>query len=147
MSGDFHTYSPDKNSFVFAGISIISGWGKGASIEAERNEDGWKLIVGALGDVTRVKILDHTGKVKIVLMPESPYNDLLQALASADEEFGLGVGTLQILDHSGTTEVHSVNAFIKKQPKIGRGEEALPVEWEFLCADIEIHAGGNVTPF
>src|SRR5262249_10827640 len=114
---EFKNYSPDKVSFVFNGITITTGYAKGTFIEAERNEDGWKMYVGALGDVTRTKVLDHTGKVKLVLMAASPFNDLLQAFASADEQFGLAFGELQMMDHSGSTEVHSVNAWIQKQPK------------------------------
>lgn len=142
--GEFKNYSPDKQSFVFSGITITSGYAKGTFMEAERNEDGWKMYVGALGDVTRTKVLDHTGKVKLVLMAASPFNDLLQALASADEQFGLAFGELQILDLSGSTEVHSVNAWVQKLPKIERAEEAGTVEWMFACADMEIRAGGNV---
>jgi len=41
------------------------------------------MYVGALGDVTRTKILDHTGKVQLTLMAASPFNDLLQAIAVA----------------------------------------------------------------
>jgi len=48
------------------------------------------------------------------------------------------------MDHSGSTEVHSVNAWIQKLPKIERAKEAGTIVWMFACADLEIHAGGNV---
>jgi hypothetical protein len=142
--GEFKNYSPDRVSFVFGNVGITSGYAKGTFIEAERDEDGFKKYVGALGDVCRTRILDHTGKVKLVLMASSPFNDLLQALAAADEATGLAFAPLQILDANGTTEVHAVNAWVRRQPKIERAEESGTVDWHFECADIEIHAGGNV---
>jgi hypothetical protein len=144
MGKEFNNYSPDRVSFAFRGISITTGYAENTFIEAERNEDGFKMYVGALGDVTRTRILDHTGKVQLTLMAASPFNDLLNAVASEDEQFGLAFGPLQIMDHSGGTEVHSVNAWIQRKPKIERAKEAGTVVWMFACADIEINARGNV---
>ncbi len=139
----FRNYDPLQVSFSFMGARI-SGYCDDTFIEVEREEDAFTKHVGSLGDVTRVRNLNRSGSVTLTLMAEAPSNDILTALAIADEQFGEEFGPLLIMDHNGNMEVFSSTAWIKKMPKIERGKESGTVVWEFECADLEIIAGGQV---
>lgn len=144
---DFHNYSPDRVSFTFMGLTINTGYQDNTFIDVERTADGFTDHVGSLGDVVRTANLDRTGKVTLTLQSQSPANDLLQAIADQDEQFRTGYGPLQIMDHNGNMECHATIAWIQKRPKIDRAKTSGSTVWVFRCADIEIDAGGNVTPF
>lgn len=139
----FATYSPDKVQVVFQG-NMILGFASGTFIDAERHVDGFQMHVGSLGDVTRTRNLNRTGQITFTLMAQSPYNDLLQALADSDEQFGDSFGTLQILDQNGKAEVHCEKAWIRKRPKMERAQESGNTVWVLDAADIEIVVSGNV---
>lgn len=141
---DFESYNPGRVTFSFKGANI-AGYQDGTFIDAERSADSFKKHVGSLGDVTRTVDLDKSGKVTLTLLAQSPSNDILQAFIDADEASpGAGIGSLQILDHSGFMECHADIAWIMKRPKIDRAKEAGSVVWVFECAAIEINASGNV---
>lgn len=141
--GTFRNYDPSRVSFSFSGLTI-TGYQSGTFIDVERKADGFEMHVGSLGDVTRTRNLDRTGSVTLTLMAQSPENDLLQAIADEDEQFGTGFGALQILDHNGNMECHATRAWIRKRPKIERAKEAGSTVWVFDCAELEVDAGGNV---
>ncbi len=140
---DFRNYDPSNVSFTFQG-QTITGYQDGTFIDAEREESGFTKHVGSRGDVTRTRNLNRTGKVTLTLMAAAPSNDVLQSIADTDEQFGLGTGTLQIMDHNGTMEFHASIAWIMKQPKIDRAKETGATVWVFECADITLHNGGEI---
>lgn len=142
MGKEFNTYSPDAVSFSFKGYTI-RGFQSGTFIDAERKEDGFQMHAGSQGDVTRTQNLDRTGSVTLTLMAQVSDNTILQAIADLDEQFGTGVGELQIMDHSGLMEVHAENAWIRKRPKDERAKESGATVWIFDCADLEIDVSGN----
>lgn len=136
-------YSPDNISFSFSGFNIV-GFQDGTFIDIERKEDGFTMHTGALGDVTRTKNLNRTGKITLTLMAEAPSNDILAAIAASDETLADGVGVLQMTDVNSTVLVHADQAWVMKMPKIERAKESGAVVWIFECANLEIFAGGNV---
>jgi hypothetical protein len=142
---EFHTYNPRQVSFVFRGIKF-SAFADNTFIEVERSSDGWHKHVGANGDVTRTRDLDISGTYTLTLMSQSSDNDEMQTIADLDEATGAGFGPCQVMDHNGNMECHSVYAWIRKLPKIERAKEAGTTQWVIDCADLEINAGGNVTP-
>lgn len=145
---DFATYDPSAVQVSFGGY-ILGGFQSGTFIDAERAVDGFQMHVGSLGDVTRTRSLNRTGHVTFTLMAQSPYNDLLQTLADADETSGTGIGTLSILDNNsvgdiaGPAEVHASKAWIRKRPKWDRAQESGAVTWIIDAADLEINSSGN----
>jgi len=143
MSNEFNTYDPSRVSFVFKGIKL-SAFQDGTFIDVERKADGFMMHVGSAGDVTRTRNLDRAGSYTLTLMAQSSDNDLLQAIADEDEQFGTGFGPCQVLDHNGNMECHSVIAWIRKRPKIERAKESGGTVWVLDCADLELNAGGNV---
>jgi hypothetical protein len=140
---EMHTYDPAEVSFSFRGLRI-GGFAPGTFIEVERDEDGWKKKAGSQGDVTRTRNLNIMGSITVTLMAQSIFNDYLQSIATLDEATGLGTGDSQVMDHNSNMEAHASIAWIRKQPKVERADEAGNTVWVFDCADLEINAGGNV---
>lgn len=137
------TYDPGKHFPVLASIPI-SGFADGTYILVERMTEAFTSVAGAGGEVARIRMRDKRGTVKFTLMASSPCNDLLSALAAADENDGSGVGILSIVDGNGTTIISSTNAWIKKLPSVEFGKEMPNREWEIECERLEMHVGGNV---
>lgn len=140
---DFRNHAADAVIAVWNGINI-NGYGNDTFIEIERNEDGFITLTGALGDVTRARSLNKTGKVTFTLMASAPVNDLLAAAAQLDEDTGLGYGPLQIKDLNGNMLVSAADAWIMKRPKIERAREASTIQWVLECAELVVFEGGNV---
>lgn len=139
----FRNYDPSQVTFSFKGIEV-SGFMDGTFIECERNEDGFSTLVGAGGDVTRVRNLNRTGRITLTLMAQAPSNDALMTEAYEDEQFGLNYGPILIKDNNGTMLCRAAQAWIVKIPKIERGKEAGPAEWVFEAAELNPWVGGNV---
>lgn len=133
------TYDPARVQLTLAGKLII-GFAE-TFIRAALNADLYTTQVGAQGDVTRSRSQDRTGTVTLTLMAGSPSNDVLSALAKADEE-GLGVGVLQIVDLQGTTLLVSPNAWISKKPEVEFGKESGERVWVISCDNMKFHVGG-----
>lgn len=139
----FHQYDPSDQILSFRGILINGGYEAGTFIDAERAEDGFKMKVGATGDVTRVRMRNVTGSLTLTLQAADPVNDLLSAVVAEDELFGTGTGVLFMKDLRGTTTVDAPVAWVRKLPKIERADDASPTVWVFDCAQMFINAGGS----
>lgn len=130
-------YSPDRVKITFGGVPI-TGFMDGTFVEVERNEDAYTTHVGSLGDVTRTRNLNKTGKVTITLMQHAPVNDFLQIFLVDDELVETAPDALQVKDLSNGMRCHASQAWIEKAPKIERGKESMGIQWVFACADLEI---------
>lgn len=137
-------YDPSQVTFAYKGVNI-TGYQDGTFIDAERNENSFTEHAGSLGDVTRSRILNRTGKITLTLMSQSPSNDVLDAFLAQDEQTGTNYGAIYIKDLFGNMKCHASAGWIAKQPKVERGKESGSTVWVFTCADLEIHAGGGVT--
>lgn len=135
------TFDPAKVLVSFAG-QVITGFAPDTFISAERNEDGFTLVVGAGGEATRSQSRNKSGTVTLTLMASSQSNDILSAVALADELSGTGVSPLFIKEFNGTTVVMAQNAWIKKLPVMERAKEAGTVEWVFECEAVDLLLGG-----
>jgi hypothetical protein len=137
------TYDPGRVVISFAG-RLIGGYADGTFVAAERSEAAFGLVIGAGGEGCRVRSRNKSGKVTITLMASSLSNDVLSAIAAADELLGTGQGPLFIKDLNGTTLVAAASAWIEKMPNIEHGKELANREWVIACEAIELYAGGNV---
>lgn len=135
------TYDPAKVLVSFAG-QLITGIAPDTFISAERNEDGFTLVVGAGGEATRSQSRNRSGTVTLTLMASSQANDILSAQAAADELAGTGVAALFIKELNGTTRAMAASAWIKKLPTVERAREAGTVEWTFECEALDLTVGG-----
>ncbi len=137
------TYDPAAHLLSFLGIPLTA-FGEDTFIDAARSEDGFKMTVGAGGEVARSRSRNRTGRVTITLLQSSPENDLLMQAAITDEATGQGIGPLFLKDRLGTTVLHAENAWIAKVPDMKRAKAVGAVEWMIDCADLEMFAGGNL---
>lgn len=133
----FTQYSPDRVK-VNVGGRIITGFADGTFIEIERNEDAFMTYVGALGDVTRARNMNKTGKITITIMQHAPSNDLLMSLLVADSIGDTLPFEITVKDLTNNMRCHAAEAWISKAPKIERGKEAAGIQWVFECANLEI---------
>lgn len=139
------TYDPGEHLCSFLAVPL-SAWGTDTFIMASRAEDAFSMTVGAGGEVARNRNRNRTGSVTVTLLASSPENDLLSAIAVADELRGEGVGPLFVKDRLGTTLVHAENAWIRKMPDLERAKETGQIEWVFDCAVLDVFIGGSLLP-
>lgn len=136
-----NTYDPKKVIFTFGGYAG-HGYSDSTFIEVLRDEDGWSKKVGADGEVTRTRNNNQGGRVRITVQQGSAFNDILSALAAADELTATSVHTLQVTDLNGTSLEHSQNAWIVKYPDAAFAKESGDRVWEFDCDVLSRKVGG-----
>lgn len=135
------TYDPKNIIVTFDGI-LLTGFADGTFLTAERNTDAYTLVIGAGGEGARARSRDKSGIVTLTLIATALGNDLLSAVAAADELGAAGVGPLLVKDLFGTTLIAAQNGWIKKVPKVEFGKEVGSREWVIECEQLEIFAGG-----
>lgn len=138
------TYNP-KEVILTVGPYIISGYADGSFITVERNEDAWSLQIGTDGEGTRSKSNNRSGTVTTRLMQSSDSNQVLSALALADEQSGAGIVPIFIKDGSpgGTTLVIAESGWVRKLPSVEYDRTALGREWVLETDVLTINVGGN----
>lgn len=136
------TYDPAEHMFSFLGNLIASGYAKGTFIKVTRNSDSFTHEKGPAGDGVRSKTNDRSAIVELTLMAHSQANDVLAALAAADELNASAIGPLFIKELNGTMKVSGENAWIIRQPDIERGDAAGNTVWRFLVDDCQQNPGG-----
>lgn len=133
----FRRYSPDQIKLSFNGVPV-TGFMDGTFLDVERQEANFTMHTGSLGDVTRTRNLNKTGKVTFTLMQHAPINDLLTTFLVQDEAGDHPPGTLQCKDLTNNMRCHAQHAWIEKAPKVERGKESMGIQWIIDCADLEI---------
>lgn len=144
MSTPSLSYDPAQVAVIFLGTPL-HGFIDGVFIKWSRNEDAFKLQVGADGEVARVRNRNRSGTLAITLQQTSLSNDVLSAAAALDELGTGGVGALLIKDLNGTTLISTLAAWVKKVPEGELGKELGQREWVLECGALTIFAGGNPT--
>ena len=135
------TYDPTKVIVTFGGF-IISGFGEGSMIKADRKEDAYKVTVGAQGDVVRSKSANHTGDVTIALLETSASNGIFSTFMLADENTDTGIVPLLIKDLNGTALVSASEAWISKAPSLDFDKGQKDRAWKIECSDLVIYDAG-----
>ena len=138
----YKNYDPGRISMTWNGVPVI-GLGPSTFVKCVRNEDAFKQVVGAQGDVVDVRNRNRSGVVTFTVLDASPTNDFLTVLALSDELTGLAVGALMIKDLNGTTLVKCANARIKKFPDVEFAADGGTNDWAIQCAEIGFFVGGS----
>src|SRR5947209_4167245 len=125
---------PKKYPLSIAGFTI-GGYAPGTVIEISRDEDDFKDLAGADGEVAVMQNADERGTVKITLLQTSASNDILSALAAVNKGgtiagLTLGKGSLQCKDLQGRMVCSSETAWVKKPADVTLGDEILTRVWE-----------------
>jgi hypothetical protein len=136
-------YDPADVVFTFL-ANIITGFADSSFIKASRNEESWKVSVGADGEACRVRSRNVTGRVTLTLQQSSASNDILSAAVVLDELTGQGVGPLLIKDLSGTLLVVAKNAWVVKPADVDLAKDLSPREWLFECEQLDIFGGASL---
>jgi len=141
-----HVYDPKSITLSICGALISGGFSEDSIVKVTQGAKRFEKMVGALGDVCRVKQHDRTAMVTISLMQSANANDVLSAILSRDENSpnGAGVGAFVLKDLQGTTLITAAHAWIDGYPESEFGKKVNGRSWEITLADCEILVGGNV---
>lgn len=142
MPGPTTSYDPAQTILSFLG-NHINGYAPGTYIKVSRDEDAWKLKVGADGEKARAKNNNKAGKIVITLLQSSPSNDILSNIGVQDELDGTGIGAVNLDETTqGTTAASCPDAYIGKMAEVERGDEIAAVEWTIICPQLDLFVGG-----
>lgn len=136
------TYSPKDVSVIVAG-TIISGFAEDTFVSIERDSDAFTKVVGADGEVSRTASADLSGTITITLLATSASNDILSALAIADQLTLSGEFPVLIKDEFGNSIHTAPSAWIMKQAAKEYGAEIGETEWVLQCSELIEFVGGN----
>lgn len=139
-----HTYDPSQFQLIVGGIPL-SGYADGTFIEVERDEAMWNKVTGADGITSRAKTSNKAGQVRVTLAQTSPSNDVMSALAVADELTNAGVFPVLLKDGSGRSVVASSAAWVQQMPTAEFSKEITNRTWIIDCAGMDVFFGGNIT--
>ena len=137
-----YTYDP-KLGVLIVGGNIIQGFAEDDMIEVSRDEDMWKKKVGTDGEVTRGKTNNKAGSIIIRLMQSSASNDVLSALALADEASNAGAVPVMFRDGSGRSLFATDFGWVKRFPKTAWKNDVSFWEWTIDTGVLNIFVGGN----
>lgn len=135
-------YDPAQIQVVF-GKNLITGFADATFVEVERNVDAFTTVVGADGEVTRVKSQNRSGTVKITLQQASPSNDVLSASATLDEQSSTGAQPFLLKDAQGTTIVSAKLMWVKKKANTTFAATNENREWTLETGDLSYALGGE----
>jgi len=140
------TYDPNDMIITFMG-DVITGFADGTFISIVPSSERWGKTVGADGEVGRSKSNDNTYEVTITLMQTSASNDYLSEKLAADKNSNEGIGALQIIDKSGTTEFFFDSAWIRQPADSEYSKDVAERAWTFDTGQAlqETIGGSNTT--
>lgn len=138
-----HSFDP-KDVIVTVGGFPIGGWADGEFMSFERNSDAFTQTVGADGDTTRVKSNDKSGNLTLTLDQTSLSNDVLSAIATADELSNSGIVPVLIKELNGTSTLFAGNGWVQKLPVMAYGKETTTRVWVIAMAETNVFVGGNI---
>jgi len=136
------TYDPNEVTVIVGGFTL-SGFADGTKVTCERMEPGWSLQIGTDGEGTRSKSNNKSGAVTIVLMQTSDSNDILSAIAAADEYGNAGLRNVLVKDAGGRTVFEAETAWVERYPTSEFGREATGREWVLHTDTLVVFVGGN----
>jgi hypothetical protein len=140
------TYDPRK-VIVTVGTAEIVGFAGGTFIEVERQTDAANLSVGTKGEYAWGLSADRSATITLTLLQTSQSNDILQAMATADEKDGSGARSFGVQDLGGRTLASALEVRVRKVPNLifGAEVEAGNREWVLLAGRLDITVGGSLT--
>jgi hypothetical protein len=136
------SYTGAEVSITIAGITI-TGTGDGTFLTISRNNPAFTDGTGTDGEGWRAKSTDKSGTAVITVLQTSQANDLLSALAAADEATGDGVGALLVKDLSGRSLFSAETAWIEKYADSEFARDKSEREWTLKTNELLVFVGGN----
>ena len=137
------TYDPKQISVVIGG-HIVSGYADGTFVKVMRNEDAFTTVIGADGEVTRVKTNNKSGRIEVTIQQSSASNDVFSAYAAADELSNSGIVPALVKDLVGRSLATAARVWVVKQPEAEMAKGMSNRTWVFETDELIQFTGGNV---
>jgi len=130
------TYSPEDVTITVGG-SIITGYADGTFVKVARDDDAYKKVVGADGEISRTKSPNRGGYVELTLKQDSDSNAILGGYAALDEATGDGIVPVLVKDNLDYTAIGS-KGWVRKLPDMERGKDLANMVWTIDIAKFEL---------
>lgn len=137
-----HTFDPAQVLVSFHGYQL-SGFADGTFIQASRTTDSFSKVVGADGEVARVKSADDSGQIKFTVLQTSAANDVLSSELAKDELNGTNIGAVFVKDLRGNTLISGDEAWLVKPADVSLGKDLAEREWTIDVAHMAVTVGSN----
>lgn len=122
-------FDPKKVIIIFGGVPL-SGYADGTFVEISANdEEGFKKVVGADGEVSRFQSADNTHQISITLTQSSLSNQYMSGIRNADKLTGKSILPLSITDMNGGSIGFWPQAWIRGDPAWAYGKENQDRTW------------------
>ncbi len=137
-------WDPAQLSVIVGGVPI-GGFAEGSMIELKMNTPRFSTVTGTTGEKVRSKSLDKGAMLTIKLMQTSSSNDILTAIAIADDlaPNGAGIFPIMLRDRSGRAQYAAAEAWIVDQPDADFDKSAKSREWKIEIAELDAFTGGS----
>lgn len=141
-------YNPKQVQITYGGKSLKNGIADGTFITVTRTVPTGSWRGGSDGDGTIQVDPNRSATVELTYLAGSATNSILDDFRSSQDGATsiIQVGTLEISDFNGETEVFDDNAFIAGPPVVSfsTGEEQRT--WTLICPKATINAKGSNAP-
>lgn len=137
------SYNAGQVTMTFGPNILTNGLADGSFVTVGRDEQAYNKKMGTDGQATRSRTNNKGGFVSIRLDQASAVNDILTAIAKADELSGAGIFPLTLRDASGRFLAFDEGAWIQKLPESEFDRDSLDREWIFDCGNLDMFVGGN----
>jgi hypothetical protein len=122
-----------------------SGYADGEFLKIGLKNDGFIVVEGSDGSITRSKRLTRLLDIEISLLQSSSSNNFLSALWNLDNNAanGAGIGSFVLQDLSGTTLVICTRSWVNKPADITLDRGATVRKWPLIALYSAINIGSN----
>lgn len=126
------TYSPKDVTLTFGGY-VLANWDE---ITVAQSGPAFRMIRGIRGKSTRVRTLNKSATITLVLPHTSVANQVLDEICRQDQVSGNGRLELTLKDVSGSEVFSSADAFIEKQADRNYSATMGSRTWVIQCMSI-----------
>lgn len=142
MSG-VRTYDP-KNVQIIVGGTPMTGFADGTFLNVASDENLYNKTTGADGEVSRSRSNNRSATATITLKQTSQANNILSALAAADNASNSGVFPFMVKEiGSGETLIFAQAAWIEKLPDAEYSKDVSDRVWMIALGQTQTFIGGN----
>ena len=144
MAFNVNTYDPSSVILAFGGYPL-TGWN---TISIRKNVQGYTFVRGIRAKDTRYRNTDTSATITFSCLQTGEANDILSEIHRVDLQTGLGRIALTLKDNSGSSLIHSNEAFITDFPEVTFSDGFEYRVWTIACLTTEAdwNVGGNLQP-
>jgi hypothetical protein len=140
MSG-MYSFDPAKIAVIIGGVEI-QGFSDGTFVRIDAGGVDWETVMGADGDVVRVKKQNRLHTLTLTLLQTSPSNDVLSAWRVLDKATLEGAVAAVVRDLNGSTVISADYAYITEVPTGAFGDGIEKRVWGITLYDASLAESG-----